>query len=504
MRVWFFVLLAMMQAVYGFAQISDMDIRYRGDTVINPGDYHYSLETAAIGTTNGQVPFWMRANRFGSIPLDGLSGAITASGQKDYRSDGKKHLTDWGAGAEARININDRANLQLIEAYVKGRLSIFQLKAGRSKDVTGLVDPDLSTGAFVISGNALGVPKVELSVPEYWSLPLTKGLLSFKGNFVHGWFGETPLGIGFENVRPIQSYYHQKSLYGRLGKPNWKVKFYGGFNHQVMWGGENAMNKRFSLSKMETFLYVVTGKVYGGNGIAYSKIGNHIGSLDQAVEVTFRTVRAVAYHQFFYEVGGLYYLNNIKDGVFGLSLLNLKQPAKNIGWYKVVFEFISSKSQGGELDAKITPSGDEDYYNNYLYAQGWSYQGQNLGNPLFTNHNYARKDLPSRAGEFVTNNRITALHLGFQGYCYSWNVKALFTYSQNFGTYGTSSIGGSLGATRNPGPPPYFEQVNQFSGYLEAGRPLGNGFELGLALALDQGQMLYNSVGGLLRLRKHF
>ncbi len=505
MRVWLFILLAIVWGEPALAQISGMTTRYRNDTVLHKGVYHYELEAMGIGTTNNQVPFWMRANRFGSIPLDGLSGAFLAGASRTYREEGsKKYLADWSIGATARINATgSRANFQLIDAYIKGRLSIFQLQAGRTRDVMGLVDPDLSTGAFVISGNAQGIPKIELSIPEYWALPLTKGLIAVKGTFAHGWLGETPLAPGY-NLPPVQSYYHQKSFYGRLGKPGWKVKLYAGFNHQVMWGGENTINKgRFTLSVPETFLYVVTGKAYGGNGIETSKIGNHIGSLDQAVEVTFKGVKAVAYHQFFYDVGGLYHLNNIKDGIWGISLLNLKKPTRNYGWYKVVVEFLNSKSQGGELDAKITPSGDEDYYNNYMYMQGWSYEGENLGNPLLTNRMYARKELPNRDREFVINNRVTALHLGVQGYLYRWNLKGMLTYSKNYGTYGSSHIGGSLNNQRFPGPPPYFEQVNQFSAYLEAARPLGNGFELGMGMALDQGQLLYNSFGGLIRLRKH-
>lgn len=505
MRVWFLLLLGIVQSVSSFAQIAGMETRYRSDTLLHSGIYHYHVEAMGIGTSNDQVPLWMRANRFGSIPVDGISGSFTASAHKAYNNDEKKRLVDWAAGVEGRVNVGDRSNFQLIEGYVKGRLSIFELKAGRSRDRIGLVDPDLSSGAFVVSGNALGIPKIELSIPEYWELPLTKGLLAFKGNFVHGWMGQTPLRSGFVSVPPIQSFYHQKSLYGRLGKPGWKVKFYGGFNHQVMWGGEDKINKgRYTLSRPETFIYVVTGKAYGENGMAVSKIGNHIGSLDQAIEVSFKKVKAVAYHQFFYEVGGLYYLNNIKDGIWGLSLLNQQEQSRSYGWYKVVFEFINSKSQGGEKDAKITPSGDEDYYNNYLYAYGWSYKGENLGNPLFTNRNYARKELPSRAEEFFINNRITAFHLGLEGYVGMWDVKTLLTYSQNYGTYGSSPIGGSLGGKRNPGPPPYFQQVNQFSGYLEAGRPLKDGFRISFAIATDQGQLLYNSFGGLIKLSKSF
>ncbi len=471
-------------------------------------DLHYRLGTEAIITTNKQIPFWMRANRYGSIPIEGLSGGITGSITKAYKRDGQRRLTDWGAGIEARVNVGERSNLNLIEGYLKARLSIFQIKAGRTKDITGLVDPDLSTGSFAISGNALGIPKVELSIAEYWDVPLTKGWLAIKGNFAHGWTGTTPLNFEHQGLKipSVSTYYHQKSIYARFGNPSWKVKLYGGFNHEVMWGGEDKMyGKNWDISKAETFFHVVTGKVYGNQKVPYSKIGNHIGSIDQAIAFDLKSVYITAYHQFFYEVGGLYHLNNLKDGLFGLAINNkvVTTPAA-VRWSKIVIELLNSKSQGGELDAKITPSGDEDYYNNFIYASGWTYKGENLGNPLLTNRNYARKELPSRETEVVINNRVTAFHLGIQGYCYNWDVKALLTYSLNYGTYGTSPIGGSLGPNRFPGPPPYFEQVNQFSGYLEASRPLKDGFRISFALAADQGQLLYNSFGGLIKLSKSF
>ena len=47
---------------------------------------------------------------------------------------------------------------------------------------------------------------------------------------------ERPLMNRDGNVLQIGTYLHQKSLYGRFGKPEWKLKLYGGFNHQVIVG----------------------------------------------------------------------------------------------------------------------------------------------------------------------------------------------------------------------------------------------------------------------------
>ncbi len=463
---------------------------------------HYSLSAAAIATSSGTVPFWMRANQYGSVPLKGLSTALVGEIRRDYTKPNK--LMDWGFGAEGRVNIGKNSNALLIQGYVKARLGIFQLKAGRSRDMVGLVDSTLSTGAFSISGNALGIPKVELSIPEYWTLPILGKLFAFKGNFAHGWVGNKDVDYATGD-RSVNTFLHQKSAYVRFGKAQWRFKLYGGFNHQAMWGNEKKMNPTmFGLSTLETFKYVVFGQSYGekGTGLPLSKIGNHLGSIDQGIEYRFDKVQVNGYHQFFYEVGGLYHLNNVKDGLWGLSFKNIQPQNESslVRLNKVVVEFMNSKSQGGEIDAKITPSGDEDYYNNYVYVNGWTYKGENLGNPLMTSRKYARTNLPAR-NEYFVNNRVQAYHVGVDGNVSKYAFICRLTFTQNFGTYGTSPWGHSLNNKRFPAKPPYFETENQFSGYLEASRNI-RGVNVGMCVAVDQGTMIYNASGVWLKVSK--
>ncbi|MNL84567.1 hypothetical protein D3C87_2125740 [compost metagenome] len=47
-----------------------------------------------------------------------------------------------------------------------------------------------------------------------------------------------------------------------------------------------------------------------------------------------------------------------------------------------------------------------------------------------------------------------------------------------------------------------FKKVNQFSGYVDAGKSLKHGLRLNLTAAWDQGQLLYNSFGGFVKLTK--
>jgi len=90
------------------------------------------------------------------------------------------------ACVEIRTNIGHKSNFTIIEGYGKVRISAFEIRIGRSKEIMGLCDTSLTSGAWAVSGNAPGIPKVQLSIPEFYSLPLFGKLFAFKGNFAHG------------------------------------------------------------------------------------------------------------------------------------------------------------------------------------------------------------------------------------------------------------------------------------------------------------------------------
>src|SRR5690606_19939084 len=192
-------------------------------------------------TSNDIVPFWMRSNQFGSIPLDGASGGLLVRAAKNYAIQGEwteaadKNLScwDWGYGLEARTNVGHKAQVQLIDAHVKVRYKMFEAKLGRTKDVMGLNgDTLLSSGNFAVSGNALGVPMLDIRIPEYYRLPWWDGLFSFKGNFANGYMGKMPINNGVflasASNNNLSTLLHQISLYCRVGKSDWRLNLYGG------------------------------------------------------------------------------------------------------------------------------------------------------------------------------------------------------------------------------------------------------------------------------------
>jgi Capsule assembly protein Wzi len=457
-----------------------------------------SLGVEGLLSTPNLVPFWMRSDHFGSFPLPGPSASFLGSLRKDYDTS-RKHIVDWGASLEARANVGQIAQGTLVEGYGKLRVSIFELMGGREKQIMGLVDTSLSSGAFAISGNALGIPQVQIRIPDYFSVPILGKLFSFKGNFGYGWLGEVPIQTG-DLVTQAKTYFYQQSLYGRFGKPGWKLKFKGGINRQGFWGNEKSIfGTSFKLSPWQTYEYALLVKTYHG-----SKIGKQMGSADLGVEYDFDKIHIMFYRQFFIYIGAFFHLANFRDGLYGLSIVNKKRRVNTFGWRKLVVEVFHSKDQAGYPWSIRTPSGDENYYNNFEYAQGWSYKGLGLGNPFITPRTTTRAGFPNSPTDYFNNNRVLAFYTGMECSLSNYAFTARFSYSLNYGTFATSQWGSSRGSVFFPPIFGQFQETNQFSGYLGINRTLRHGLRVGIVAAVDHGGLFYNTTGVIVNLFKSF
>jgi hypothetical protein len=462
-------------------------------------DVHVSLEVQGIETTNGTVPFWLRSNQFGSIPLSGTSGSLIGKIRKDY--DTTKRF-GWGAAFEGRGNVGDGSQFILVEGFVKAHAGIFELKAGRSKDIVGLVDSTLSTGSFPISGNALGIPKVSIGIPNYYSIPVLGKLFAVKATLANGYLGNVKIQFNADPAN-FKGYYMQNELYVKIGKPSWRFNFQAGYNHEALWGDERRVfGNYFNLSGPETYWYVLVGKAYRGG----SKVGNHLGSLDFSAQYKFDALTVSLYRQNFYDIGALRSLANVSDGLNGISLANNQPKAGNFYWKRFLFEFLYTANQAGVLGSKYTKSGAENYYNNFEYQEGWSYKELGLGTPFITTIHDARSTLGAAKKQFFINNRVLALHAGAELSAFNWQYTCKLSYSENWGTFenGTEPFLGVGGVVQQPSNYGAFKKVHQYSGYLEGMRPLKNGYNIGYNIGYDRGGLLYNSFGVILKASKTF
>ena len=452
----------------------------------------------------GQVPFWFRANQFGSIPPEGLFASLIASGRKEYDQPSEK-LVDWGFSAEGRFNLGDPSDVLLIEGYGKFRLSVFELKVGRSKDIMGLCDTSLTSGSYIVSGSSLAIPKIELSMPEFYVIPFLGRIFAVKGNFVHAWMGNTHKG--FDTIAIVSpTYLHQKSFYGRFGKPEWKLKLYGGFNHQVVWGDEASfMGEDYTLNDWQTFWYVISGKRYNNGTILGTRIGNHLGTIDLGLMYDFKKFRLFIYRQSIYDAGALYYFANIIDGLNGLSITNTYKTENKFQWHKFVVEVLYTKNQGGEVwSYKPSHLYYENYFNNGYYREGWSYRDKSIGTAFISPGGTIREELPVAPNEYFVNNRVIAFHFGFEANISNLIIRSKVTYSQNYGTYRTAAEGHEDIGLIFPSPFGVFPVTNQFSGLLEGSKELKKGFTLGLRAAVDIGELYEDTFGFICSVMKVF
>jgi hypothetical protein len=396
-------------------------------------------------SSSNYTPFWLRANQFGAVPTEENYVNVGGSTYIEYRK-GKK--MDWGFGASGRLNLGEtKADLLVQEAYLKGKWGIFELSAGRKKYIQGLMDSTLSSGSFAFSGNALPMPKVEIVVKEYWHPDFLGGYLGFKGNFVHGLFDNKRSDVDY-------IFLHQKSFYGRLGKQNSLFKFYGGFNHQVQWGGtlkypdptNQASRKGKVASSLKDYLYVITGQSmaaaggdtakYGYND-AYNRLGNHLGTVDVGMEIDGKFGKLFFYRQSIYEDGSLFYGNNITDGLHGVAFSTKRKQ----GLLKLVFEYFNTTSQGGSggsANAEGFLRGRDNYFNNSVYREGWTYLGRGLGSPLMTLD--SETDLNSGKNIYYDNNRVETFYVGAEAMIGENRLMFRGSLSNAIGGYGSEYI----------------------------------------------------------------
>jgi Capsule assembly protein Wzi len=392
--------------------------------------------------TNTNTPFLIRANQFGTVPYKSGVFFISPKIQKDYDSlystkTKRLRTFDYGFVLEPHINLGVANQILLPQAYIKARWRAFEFLAGRRKEIVGLVDTTNTMGSFSVSGNALPIPKVEISMQNYTSI-LGRGLVSIKGNFAHGWFGSSD---------SVQKFFlHQKSLYLRIGKPEWKAKLFFGLNHNVQWGGRptkpyiDAKTKKLVSTygnDLRTLIFVASGvslntnkeqTVSGASNEAGNRAGNHLGTLDIGIEFKTSFAKIFMYRQNLYEDGSLYYLNNIEDGLNGISISNINLPIK-----KITVEYLNTSNQGGNYfsDRASELRGQDNYFNNSIYSGSWRYKGNTVGNALLNNDK-----LQTKQKEFITNNRVQSIYVGLDFSTFNLQQHIGAVLNRNYGTYG--------------------------------------------------------------------
>ena len=460
---------------------------------------------SGFSLANGkQMPFWLRANQNGIYPLNANSYMVYAGANfEKYNGDSAKVRKSFKAVGEiiGRTTLSNQS-IVIPQAYIAAKVGVFELMTGRRRENFGLCDSTgLSSGSFVFSGNALPMYKLQVGIPEYVNIA-GKGVVAIKGAFTHGWFDNK----GYAK----DVFLHQKYIFGRIFKTTSKVQLFGGFTHQVQWGGypsENlsdfyVINGKFP-SSLLAYKYVVTGKSLNlltpeqqskfPLNDAGNRVGNHLGTVDLATFLNFKKISLLFYRQSYYEDGGLFYLNNIADGLNGVSI-QVKNSQKKFYFKSIVLEFLNTKSQGGTGGSDNTDPflrGGDNYFNHGQFRDGWSYNGNTIGTPFITPSIATKETLPKLSDIFFNNTRVNVYHAAFNTIVnQKTSVIIKFSKSYNFGIYGL----------------PFPANTNQTSVMLQVLHPFETKqygkFQLKAMVGLDNGKLYDNTTGFYLGVRK--
>ena len=490
--------------VFLFALLSGGVARAQSDSLATSRGHgaSYGVEIAGLASTSGRTPFWLRANQYGVIPANSPAGLAIVSTNGRFALNERKPAQQLTYGLELVGNAARQSRLLLPQAFLSFNLGKFVLWGGRKKEVIGLGDSTLTSGFYSWSGNALPITKIQIGTNGFVPLGFTKGLISINAFFAHGWFA---------NSDSIQgSFLHQKAVYVRIGKPGWRVQFKGGVTHNAQWGGRSSYLPELVAKdgqipgSLKDYLYVLTAREGNASDSPtltdfdrVNRVGNHLGSIDFALETSVGRWQAMGYYQHpFEDKSGVVFIN-FPDGLYGLRLQ--RQPGdRGFRVDHILLEHLSTMSQSGsQTHTGSRYDGKDDYFNNYQYLDGWVQDRNVIGTAFLSRRNDIRSDLPYGTQKriwAIANNQIEVYHIGLAG---------------SFGKLtanGTMRWQMKLSTSQNYGAPrlAFLRSVAQFSGVAAVTWPLSwlGGSELNTAIALDQGQLYKNAIGGWLSLRK--
>jgi hypothetical protein len=430
--------------------------------------------SAGFGDTK---PFWNFSNQYGKYSLDPFS---ELAGLKIEAIDSSDSFISFDYGLEMYSRLKQNEAFYMHQGYAEIKSPYLVFWAGRKEEIMGTQDSLLSIGSATWSRNVRPIPKLVVATPGYVAVPFTKGYLELNGALAHGWFEQ---GRYVENV-----YLHQKHLHVRIGG-DYFINASLGLIHFAQWGGSspdpNYGELPSDLDAYKRVFFVQNGDSSTVNiNEAINKLGNHLGSRTYRIDLKPKLFSLSVYYQTLFEDGSGLAHEFYRDGLSGISF-KTKDPQQIIN--HIVLEYLHTTYQSGpthNITDSVKTIGNDNYFNNYIYRNGWTYQNMTIGTPLITSPVFNED-----GSERILNNRVQAFHLGLGGQLGQIQYRSFFTYSINKGLH-------SLAID-----PP----KNQFSWYFETTLPaIWKGIDLNIMLAADIGEMYGNNLGVNLVFRKSF
>lgn len=381
-------------------------------------------------------PLWLVSNRWGTISDQQVDVATYLTFHDAFALGSWTPIQNYGRRLKKRptprvsygfslYNNQLFRQTRLQEGYVKLNLGHWQLAAGRYQEVIGEVPSQISSGSLGVSSNALPIPKVSLGLAEYTDLPfIAPGWVQVKGQASVGWMEE--------DAYVDKAKFHHRSLYFQVGKRSvisrknlTALSLFGGLNHFVIWGGKHPDRGKMADEWKNLTKIIVPG--------------NNLGFFDYGFTLLTQGIKIRGYTQVPFEGKGNINPFRIKDRMVGITVSDTR---KGSYFPTITLEAINSTWQDPNQE-RISRAADYNFYNNTLYADGWSYGGRILGTPLFFDRQRATQYFGENFNTNpnydwnIVNNRINGVHIGAKGQIPFEKLyyRTLATFTINHGNY---------------------------------------------------------------------
>lgn len=349
------------------------------------------------------------------------------------------------------------------ELYAHVRLYIVDITAGIHPVYYGAGDPALTGGTLIMSNNAHPIPRITIGIDKWTAFPGLFGYFEFKGGITHGWMAD--------NSRTVKgTLLHHKFVGGRIGG-KLPVNISYEFHHVAQWGGTSAVYGDLG-NDFKAFMNAFLER--SGGTMANDRLnaqGNHIGFQQLALDVKGEGWKVTAYWQYINEDGPTRIIGfgmNKKDGLWGVNMSQSRWPFIS----GFTYEYLRTTDQSGPFHDRdgCVYGGNDDYFNNGIYRQGWTYYGRIIGSPFLS----------------LENNRVSAHFIGVKGDIYGFRYRIIGTYAKNYGTYKTP------------------HESRNTAMLIEVRKRVRKAWDLefGLSLSADHGTQFGNSYGCLFSITK--
>lgn len=400
----------------------------------------YKVETGVNVSGGSHSPLWLNANKQGLSSINKDNGYLAAGVfghllQKEF---------SYSYGLELAGAYHFTSDIIVQQAYVDLKYHRIQLSIGSKERNSEFVDGRLSSGGLAFSGNARPLPQVRIELPEYITVPYTKGWVAVRGHLAYGWFTDGGWQKHFAGVngdRTSGVLYHSKALYFKIVDPKISsLQFECGIQMECQFGGTRYYGNgtKYVMPEGIKDYFKALLPMHGGGNAPVSDQenieGNMLGSFHFSLKYSAKDWEIHPYYEHYYEdqsmMSGKY---PWKDGLIGLEV----GFPKNRFISKLVMEYMGSMNQSGPPYVKdkngqerFRIAGNDNYYNNGFYLS-WAHWGMAIGNPLFMSPIYNKDGSMS-----FQSNRMTAKHIGIGGNpTDELSYRLLLSHTRNWGTY---------------------------------------------------------------------